>query len=174
MLAACALSLALSPVLCPPPEPGLLDLLAEARSPFAHLEPLDDEPSADVRADAPSAQPEGEARDDRDSSPTTGQEIGEPWATLADCESGDWTAGGFVEGSARWDYGAPGGFAHDGYEQYEGGLNFHPGTWDTYRHDEPARAYQASPSEQVAVAERVLADQGWGAWPVCAVKIGLR
>ena len=34
-------------------------------------------------------------------------------------------------------------------------------------------AYQASREQQITVAERVLASQGWGAWPACSAKLGL-
>ena len=37
-----------------------------------------------------------------------------------------------------------------------------------------ARPDLASPSAQIAVAERGLAVQGWGAWPVCSRRLGLR
>jgi hypothetical protein len=97
------------------------------------------------------------------------------WDRLADCESGDWVNGGesFVEGSARWDYGID--FAHEGYEQFQGGLNFHPGTWDAYRDPEmPGHAGNASREQEIVVAERVLASQGWGAWPRCTRMLGLR
>lgn len=58
---------------------------------------------------------------------------------------------------------------------YEGGLQFHPGTWDAYKYrGYPAAAYQASREQQIAVAERVLDAQGWGAWPACSRKLGLR
>ena len=33
---------------------------------------------------------------------------------------------------------------------------------------------KASKAEQIAVAERLQAEQGWGAWPLCSQKIGLR
>ncbi len=93
------------------------------------------------------------------------------WDRLADCESGSWDANGKpIEHSARWDYGArraEGGF--------EGGLNFHPGTWEAHRSpDMPAHAGRASKSDQIAVAERVLTAQGWSAWPGCSRKLGLR
>ncbi len=106
--------------------------------------------------------------------------IPEPWTALADCESGSWDADGQpIPGTARWDYGSPGGFVHDGFERYEGGLNFDPDTWtwgagalghaDAYPH-----AYQAPPHVQVEVGEWVRERQGWGAWPVCSRKVGLR
>ena len=89
------------------------------------------------------------------------------WDRVADCESGSWTGdGGFVTGSANWS--ATAGL-------FEGGLQFHPNTWDGYKDPGmPGAAYDASRAQQIAVAERVLADQGWGAWPVCSRKLGLR
>lgn len=58
---------------------------------------------------------------------------------------------------------------------YEGGLQFHPSTWDRSKPaGYPDAAYQASREQQIAVAERVLARQGWGAWPACASELGLR
>ena len=34
--------------------------------------------------------------------------------------------------------------------------------------------HQASREEQIAVAERTLAAQGWNAWPACSRKMGVR
>lgn len=89
------------------------------------------------------------------------------WDRLADCESGSWTGdGGFVDGSANW--AATAG-------TFEGGLQFHPDTWDGFRDPGmPGAAYEASRAQQIAVAERVLEAQGWRAWPVCSRKLGLR
>lgn len=77
------------------------------------------------------------------------------WEQLAQCESGgDWstnTGNGFY-----------------------GGLQFTNSTWDAFGGEEYApRADQASKAEQIAVAERVLAGQGWGAWPACSDELGL-
>jgi LysM repeat protein len=58
---------------------------------------------------------------------------------------------------------------------YDGGLQFHPSTWKAYGGGQYApTASQASREEQIAVAQRVLAGQGWGAWPACSSKLGLR
>ena len=97
---------------------------------------------------------------------------GSHWDRLADCESGDWDANGTpIAGSARWNYGIS--FSHG--DHFEGGLNFHPATWESYRSGDMAgHAGNASRSQQIAVAEQVQADQGWGAWPVCSRKVGLR
>lgn len=90
----------------------------------------------------------------------------EDWERLADCESGDWSAPGEPEpDSARWNY----GLAFDHGDTFEGGLNFHPDTWESFRDDDmPAHAGRASPPEEIEVAERVLEEQGWDAWPVCS------
>lgn len=80
---------------------------------------------------------------------------GSVWDRLAQCESG-------------------GNWAHSG-GMYEGGLQFHPGTWDAHKPSGyPDAAYQASRAQQIAVAERVLASQGWSAWPSCSRQLGLR
>lgn len=80
---------------------------------------------------------------------------GTVWDRLAQCESGgNWASSVGL---------------------YEGGLQFHPSTWDRNKPSGyPDAAYQASRAQQIQVAERVLARQGWGAWPSCASKLGLR
>ena len=79
---------------------------------------------------------------------------GSVWVRLAACES-----------RGRWAIDAA----------FDGGLQFHPGTWETYRRPGDARyAFRASPMEQVRVARRVLASEGWGAWPACGAMLGLR
>jgi hypothetical protein len=51
---------------------------------------------------------------------------------------------------------------------YQGGLQFSPGTWRAHGGGEYApSAHLASREQQIAVAERVLATQGRGAWPSC-------
>jgi resuscitation-promoting factor RpfB len=82
------------------------------------------------------------------------------WDALARCESGSrWDAVRRVSASLS----------------YHGGLQFHTRTWDAYRPgDFPALASQATREQQILVAERVQARQGWGAWPACARRLGLR
>lgn len=84
-----------------------------------------------------------------------GQRVPEPWRSLAECES-----------TSRW---------HIVNSPYSGGLQFTSSTWREFggRQYAPA-AYLASPMQQVTVARRVLAVQGWRAWPVCSRKIGVR
>lgn len=71
------------------------------------------------------------------------------WDRVAGCESG-------------------GNWAINTGNGYQGGLQFSPGTWSGHGGGEYApAAHLASKDEQIAVAERVLATQGRGAWPVC-------
>ncbi|MDF2822882.1 MAG: Transglycosylase domain protein [Mycobacterium sp.] len=71
------------------------------------------------------------------------------WDTVASCESG-------------------GNWAINTGNGYQGGLQFAPSTWSGHGGGEFApSAHMATKEEQIAVAERVLASQGKGAWPVC-------
>jgi LysM repeat protein len=71
------------------------------------------------------------------------------WSGVARCESG-----------GNWQTNTGNG--------YYGGLQFSDSTWKGYGGGQYAsRADLASASEQIAVAERVMAGQGIGAWPVC-------
>ncbi|MFC8719330.1 transglycosylase family protein [Kitasatospora sp. NPDC057198] len=77
------------------------------------------------------------------------------WDKVAQCEStGDWsinTGNGFY-----------------------GGLQFTSSTWAAYGGTAYApQANQATKAQQIEIAEKVLADQGPGAWPVCSVQAGL-
>lgn len=83
------------------------------------------------------------------------------WDRLAECES-----------HGEWNYGPHSTW---GSKLFHGGLQFHPGTWSAYKlPGYPTYAYQASREQQIKVGERVLAAQGWGAWPDCSRKLGLR
>jgi len=55
---------------------------------------------------------------------------------------------------------------------YFGGLQFSPRTWKAFGGQ--GMPHRASRGQQIAVAERVLAKQGWKAWPVCSRKAGYR
>ncbi|WP_165593313.1 transglycosylase family protein, partial [Mycobacterium lehmannii] len=71
------------------------------------------------------------------------------WDRVASCESG-------------------GNWAINTGNGYQGGLQFAPSTWTGHGGGEYApAAHLASKEEQIAVAERVLASQGKGAWPTC-------
>jgi hypothetical protein len=71
------------------------------------------------------------------------------WDQVAHCESG-------------------GNWAINTGNGYQGGLQFTPGTWSAHGGGQYAPAANlANKDQQIAVAERVLASQGRGAWPVC-------
>ena len=78
---------------------------------------------------------------------------GHDWSGVAACESG-----------GNWQVNTGNG--------YYGGLQFSQSTWAGYGGTAAApRADLASPAQQIAVAERVLAGQGVGAWPVCGKRL---
>ncbi len=55
---------------------------------------------------------------------------------------------------------------------YYGGLQFSQSSWRAVGGS--GSPSQASKSEQIARAEALKARQGWGAWPACSAKLGLR
>jgi nucleoid-associated protein YgaU len=77
---------------------------------------------------------------------------GSTWDALAQCESG-------------------GNWAINTGNGYFGGLQFTQGTWTA--NGGTGSPANASRETQIAVAEHVLASQGWGAWPACSAKLGL-
>ncbi|CAB0500647.1 resuscitation-promoting factor [Corynebacterium diphtheriae] len=81
---------------------------------------------------------------------------GSVWDQLAQCESG-----------GNWSINTGNGFT--------GGLQFVDSTWLGLGGGVYApQAYLATREQQIAIAEKVLAVQGWGAWPACTAKLGLR
>ncbi|WP_214405650.1 resuscitation-promoting factor [Pseudonocardia lacus] len=70
---------------------------------------------------------------------------------------------------------ATGNWAINTGNGYYGGLQFDARTWKAYGGDAYAPLpHQASPEEQMAVADKVVDDRGgFGAWPACARKLGL-
>ena len=77
------------------------------------------------------------------------------WDRLAQCESG-------------------GNWAINTGNGYHGGLQFSAQTWQAFGGGEFApTANLATREQQIAVAERTLAQQGWGAWPACSASLGL-
>ncbi len=75
------------------------------------------------------------------------------WDRLAECESG-----------GNWSINTGNG--------YYGGLQFSLSSWRAVGGS--GYPHQASKSEQISRAEQLLQIQGWGAWPACSSKLGLR
>ncbi|GGK56495.1 transglycosylase family protein [Ornithinimicrobium pekingense] len=80
---------------------------------------------------------------------------GATWDAVAQCESG-----------GNWSINTGNG--------YYGGLQFAQSTWEGFGGTAYApRADLATREQQIAIAEKTLAVQGPGAWPVCSVRAGL-
>ena len=77
------------------------------------------------------------------------------WDKVAKCESGN-----------RWHISTGNG--------YYGGLQFSSQTWKGFGGRKyGSQAHKATKAEQIAIARRVLAVQGPGAWPTCSRRAGL-
>jgi hypothetical protein len=91
----------------------------------------------------------------------------------AAASSGGGASGGVWDAMAQCESG--GNWATNTGNGYYGGLQFAAGTWRAMGGTAYApTADQATKAQQIEIAERVLASQGWGAWPGCARKVGLR
>ncbi|MCF8570313.1 transglycosylase family protein [Gordonia sp. HY002] len=78
------------------------------------------------------------------------------WDRLAQCES-----------TGNWAINSGNGFY--------GGIQFDQNTWDRWGGQEYApRADLATREEQIAIAKKTQAAQGWGAWPSCTSQLGMR
>ena len=78
------------------------------------------------------------------------------WQALAQCESG-------------------GNWAINTGNGYYGGLQFSASSWAGAGGTRYAPLpHQATPAEQIATAEVLRSNGGWGHWPACSSKLGLR
>ena len=81
---------------------------------------------------------------------------GSVWDRLAQCESG-----------GNWSINTGNG--------YHGGLQFSKSTWLGYGGGKYApTANLATREQQIAIAKKTQASQGWGAWPSCTSQLGIR
>jgi resuscitation-promoting factor RpfB len=87
------------------------------------------------------------------SSSSSSTPSGSVWDKLAQCESG-----------GNWSINTGNG--------YYGGLQFSLSTWRAYGGS--GMPHQASREQQIAIAKKLQADAGWGSWPACSSKLGLR
>ena len=82
--------------------------------------------------------------------------VSSTWQALAQCESG-----------GNWSVNSGNG--------YYGGLQFSASSWRAAGGTKYAPLpHQATPAEQVATAEKLRANGGWGHWPACSSRLGLR
>jgi uncharacterized protein YabE (DUF348 family) len=87
------------------------------------------------------------------SSSSSSTPSGSVWDKLAECESG-----------GNWSINTGNG--------YYGGLQFSLSTWRAYGGS--GYPHQASREQQIAIAKKLQAAAGWGSWPACSSKLGLR
>jgi len=100
-----------------------------------------------VKAAAPASKPKPKPKP-KPEEPSQGV-----WDQLAQCESG-----------GDWSINTGNG--------YYGGLQFSQSSWQAVGGS--GYPHQASRAEQIQMGERLKAQQGWGAWPACSSKLGLR
>lgn len=82
-------------------------------------------------------------------------------------DSSIWDQLAFCETHGNW--------AENSVPGYSGGLGFANQYWDNFGGLAFAKLpYLASREQQISVAERIHAANGWSAWPVCSKKLGLR
>jgi uncharacterized protein YabE (DUF348 family) len=105
----------------------------------------------------PQPQPERESRrrsgGGDSSTPSARVASGSVWDRLAQCESG-----------GNWSINTGNG--------YYGGLQFSLSTWRAYGGS--GYPHQNSRAQQIAIAQKLQAAAGWGQWPACSRKLGLR
>lgn len=87
----------------------------------------------------------------------TGATLAAPFIAHADGPGVNWDAIAACESGGNWATNTGNGFS--------GGLQFTPSTWRAYGGTGSPQG--ASRAQQIAVAERVKAGQGLGAWPTC-------
>ena len=128
------------------PQAGLAQVLALAQS-YAAASPA---PAPAAPASAPQADPAPAQPAPAQAAPATSSDSGGAnWSAIAACESG-------------------GNWSTDTGNGFYGGLQFTEQTWLAYGGGQYASSPNlASESQQIAVAQQVLAGQGIGAWPVC-------
>lgn len=146
------------PAPAPAPEPAAP---AEAQAPASESAPEPASP-AEVKEAAPKQQaPKKSSRSAERVSSNSGKSApavsnGSVWDRLAQCESG-----------GNWSINTGNG--------YRGGLQFSSSTWRAYGGGKYAPyADQATREQQIDIAKKVQAGQGWGAWPACTKKLGIR
>jgi hypothetical protein len=107
------------------------------------------------RRELPTQAPRREATTSRSSTTSTSASApsGSVWTQLAACESG-------------------GNWAANTGNGYYGGLQFSLSSWRAVGGS--GYPHQASAGTQIAMGQRLQARQGWGAWPACSAKLGLR
>lgn len=131
--------------------PAADEVLASRPLPVAP-EPPAPQPQAEPKPQRAAQQPRAQRQATPAPAPTGNVDSG-VWDRLAQCESG-------------------GNWAINTGNGYYGGLQFSQSSWNAVGGS--GLPSQASKSEQIARGEMLKARQGWGAWPSCTAKLGIR
>lgn len=119
----------------------------------------EEEESSAKKSEAKEEKSSNSSEEKEESAPkpsTNTSNISSTWKALAKCESG-------------------GNWAINSGNGYYGGLQFSASSWRAVGGTKYAPLpHQASPQEQIAAAEKLRASGGWGHWPACSSKLGLR
>jgi uncharacterized protein YabE (DUF348 family) len=108
------------------------------------------------KASAPKASTPKAAASSSGGTTASASNVSGSWAALAKCESG-------------------GNWAINTGNGYYGGLQFSLSSWQGVGGTQyAAYPHQATPAQQIAAAEKLRASGGWGHWPACSAKLGLR
>lgn len=133
--------------------PGAEEQLVSRQMPAAPVAASAPVAPAQPKKAAPRAAAPKRAAPARAAAPSDAHISGGVWDRLAQCESG-----------GNWSINTGNG--------YYGGLQFSLSSWRAVGGQ--GYPHQASKAEQIARAEALKARQGWGAWPACTKKMGLR
>ncbi len=143
----------------PEPEPADDATDEPADTAEQDTDPADPGPDSAAPDDTGTRTDDAAPRTDENADEDATDDTGTPdavWDRLAQCESGQ-----------RWDTDTGNG--------YYGGVQFSGQTWRAYGGtDFTELASQATREQQIQIAEKVLDDVGWKAWPACSRKLGLR
>ena len=143
----------------PEPEPEVEE--EEPAAPKAEKRESDTKSNRSSERSSTEESEESEGSEESDDSGSTGASApaapsGGVWDRLAQCESG-----------GNWSINTGNGFS--------GGLQFTKSTWLGYGGGKYAPvAHQATREQQIDIAKKVQAGQGWGAWPSCTSQLGIR
>ncbi|MEO6628660.1 MAG: transglycosylase family protein [Aquihabitans sp.] len=109
--------------------------------------------AAPTSAPAPEPAPAPAPEPAPEPAPAPAVSNGSAWDSLAQCEAG-----------GNWSINTGNG--------YYGGLQFSASSWRAVGGQ--GLPHQASREAQIAMGERLRSSQGWGAWPACSRRLGLR
>ncbi len=135
-----------------------------APAPEPEPEPVKEEKSSSSKPEKRSTGSKSNRSSERSSSESSGNSgasaptapSGSVWDRIAQCESG-----------GNWSINTGNG--------YYGGLQFSAQTWTAFGGGKYAStADKATRAQQIDIAKKVQAAQGWGAWPSCTSQLGIR